>query len=132
VRLITLTRSTQAGAAARSASGAILHALYYRLSGVQLRMPSLKERGADLCDLVTQLVRELEPPARTLRDLTPAAFHALVEYGFPGNVRELRWILEHALALAEGGPIDVVHLPEEVIGEPTSRAVDAASDAEPA
>lgn len=50
------------------------------------------------------------------RRLTPAAWAALERYALPGNVAELRSMLEHALALAEGGAIDVVHLPAAVTG----------------
>ena len=113
VRLITLAR---AGLGGRAAPGHLLESLHYRLNGVHLYMPSLNERREDLLPLVAGLLRELEPPGRTPSALTPAAWRALSSYSFPGNVRELRWVLEHALAMANGEPIDVSHLPPEVLG----------------
>jgi two-component system response regulator PilR (NtrC family) len=112
VRLITLAR---VGLAAQVAAGDLLEALHYRLNGVELHVPTLKERSEDLWSLVTQLLRELQPPGRTLPVLTPAGWNALSRFAFPGNVRELRWTLEHALAMADAGPIDVSHLPAETL-----------------
>jgi len=113
VRLITVAREGLTGLAA---DGLLLESLYYRLNGVQLRVPPLKERGPDLCALVTQLLEELARPGGTSPVLTPGAWNALASYPFPGNVRELRQVLSHALALAGGEPIDVAHLPPELLG----------------
>jgi DNA-binding NtrC family response regulator len=112
VRLLTLTREYVAG---QTSSRELLDALYYRLNGVHLHVPNLRERSADLCPLVVQLIDELEPEGLTRPALTPDAWAALSRYPFPGNVRELRWALEHALAMSEGGPIDAEHLPPEVL-----------------
>jgi len=111
IRLLTLTREDLG---ARAASGELLDALYYRLNGVQLRVPALCERGPDLLPLVMQLIDEIEPPGTTRPGVTDAAWKVLSSYPFPGNVRELRWALEHALALSDGGPVDAEHLPAEV------------------
>ena len=61
-------------------------------------------------------IDELEPvgTTRPRRD-AGGVEGALPTYPFPGNVRELRWVLEHALAMADGGPIDASHLPAEVL-----------------
>jgi DNA-binding NtrC family response regulator len=111
LRLITLTREKLDE---RLAAGALLESLYYRLNGVRIQVPALRQRTADLCALVAQLMEELEPPGTTRPQVLPAAWEALEAYDYPGNVRELRWILEHALAVSEGGPIDAEHLPPEV------------------
>lgn len=111
VRLVTLTREALADRAAR---GEMVESLYYRLAGVQLHVPTLAERREDLAPLVTQLLRELQPPMRTLPGITPGAWRALSRAPFEGNVRQLRWALEHALAMAEGGPLALEHLPDEV------------------
>jgi DNA-binding NtrC family response regulator len=109
-RVITLGREPLA---ARSERGDLLESLYYRLNGTTLHVPRLVDRAEDLCPLVTRLLEELQPPTLTLPGLTPEAWKALSGYTYPGNVRELRWILEHALAMSDGGPIDVSHLPAE-------------------
>ena len=112
VRLITLARK---GLGKQLNRGELLESLYYRLNRTTLHVPTLAERSEDLCHLVTELLRELQPPSKTVPGLTVSAWEALSKYGYPGNVRELRWILEHALAMADGEPIDVEHLPEEVL-----------------
>jgi len=112
-RLITLSRE---GVADRVNGGTLLDSLYYRLSGVHLHVPSLSERASDLCALAMQLLEELTSPDKTIPGLSPEAWQALSGHTYPGNVRELRWILEHALAMAEGGPIEPRHLPEEIFG----------------
>ncbi|HEY5242065.1 MAG TPA: response regulator [Polyangiaceae bacterium] len=112
VRLLTLTRENPAG---RTGSGELLESLFYRLNTVHLHVPALRERAPDFCELVVQLIDELEPVGVTRPGITAEAWRLLSSYPFPGNVRELRWALEHALAMAEGGPIDAEHLPAEVL-----------------
>lgn len=65
--------------------------LYYRLSGVMLRVPALRERTADLPAMIRAFQQELAPgkSARPL-PVTPAAMRALAAYPWPGNVRQLR------------------------------------------
>ena len=111
VRLVTLAKDALRG---RVDGGALLESLHYRLNGVQLHVPTLKERREDLCPLVTQLLRELVPPGRTLPSITLSAWAALTNYDFTGNVRELRWALEHTLSMADGSPLDEAHLPASV------------------
>jgi DNA-binding NtrC family response regulator len=125
VRLITLARE---GLADRVREGQLLDALYYRLNTTQVHVPTLEERGEDLWPLVTQLLREIEPPARTIPGITFAAWSLLSSYPFPGNVRELRWALEQALATSGGGPIDVEHLPAELRAGALQRSAVLASD----
>jgi DNA-binding NtrC family response regulator len=110
MRIVTLGRDPLS---VRKSWGELLDALYYRLNGTTLHMPRVAERGEDLCPLITQLLRELQPPSKTVPGLSTATWKALSSYPYPGNVRELRWILEHALAMSNGGPIEVTHLPAE-------------------
>jgi DNA-binding NtrC family response regulator len=112
VRLLTLTRENLPVGAA---SAELLDALHYRLSGVRLHVPTLRERGPDLYPLVMHLIDELEPPRISRRIFTKSAWKALSRYAFPGNVRELRSILGHVLVRADGRAIDADHLPPEVL-----------------
>ena len=112
-RIITLTRS---GLADRLVAGKMLDSLYHRLNGVLLLVPRLAERQADLVSLVTLILREIVPEGTTVPGISPPAWKALADHGYPGNVRELRWILEHAVAMADGGPIEEEHLPVEAFG----------------
>jgi transcriptional regulator with PAS, ATPase and Fis domain len=89
--------------------------LYYRLSGVEIQVPSLRERRSD----IPELARYFLARHRQTRELTlsPAAEEALRLYGWPGNVRELERLMEHALALVEGDRIELDDLPPQVRGE---------------
>jgi DNA-binding NtrC family response regulator len=89
-----------------------LEPLFFRLATTQIRTPPLAEREGDLYMLVCHFLRELTPTTRTAPGLTPAAWKELFAHTFAGNLRELEWVLEQALASAGGGEIDVSHLPE--------------------
>jgi len=92
-------------------AGRFRHDLYYRLNVIDLRMPMLRERREDIPLLANQIARRLASASgRAVPALTPKAMAALVEYSYPGNVRELENILERAFALSEGDSIDVAEL----------------------
>jgi two-component system response regulator PilR (NtrC family) len=84
--------------------------LYYRLAVIELKMPSLKERPEDIGLLVDAILdRHAKSSGRALK-LTDRARKALMNYDFPGNVRELENILERAAALCGGESIDLDEL----------------------
>lgn len=112
VRIVTLTRERLAD---RVQQGWFLESLYYRLNGVQLRVPTLKERDEDLATLVAELLGELQPASRTVPSLSAEAWDTIAHTPWPGNVRQLRAALEHALAMSAGGTIELEHLPQEVL-----------------
>jgi DNA-binding NtrC family response regulator len=89
--------------------------LYYRLSGVDIRVPALRERRADILELGRYFL-ERHRATRTLR-LSVAAADALVAYDWPGNVRELERLMERAVALAGTDVIELDDLPPRVRGE---------------
>jgi len=86
--------------------------LYYRLAVVPISIPPLRERTADvgaLCDLfLGQIARELKLPKRRL---SGQALLRLQAYEFPGNIRELRNLIERAVILAPGEEIGAEHFP---------------------
>ncbi len=86
--------------------------LYYRISAFPVPLPALRERREDLPRLADTLLDRLAP-GRGIR-LSPAAMARLMEHAFPGNVRELRNILERAVLLADNDEILPEHLPEEL------------------
>jgi DNA-binding NtrC family response regulator len=88
--------------------------LFYRLNGIALHLPALRDRPGDLSLLVHHLLARLLPPGAKAPEITLSAWQALSVYPFPGNVRELAHALQHAVILARGGPIEVDHLPEEI------------------
>jgi len=93
--------------------------LYYRLAVVPIRVPPLRDRREDIPalaeDLLARIARDLKMRAPAL---TPAAIERLSAYDFPGNVRELRNILEHAAILSSGATIDAPELPALQAGVP--------------
>jgi transcriptional regulator with PAS, ATPase and Fis domain len=91
--------------------------LFYRLSGVDLRVPALRERREDIVQLANHFL-ERHRAARPLR-LTEAAAGALISYDWPGNVRELERLVERAVALAESDLVGLDDLPPTVRGEYT-------------
>ncbi len=108
VRVISLTREDLAS---KVAAAELLESLYYQLNGIELQVPTLRERAEDLCPLAAELLRELSPANTTSPGLSAAAWNAIERHDFRGNVRELRWVLEQALAVSNGREIDVCHLP---------------------
>ena len=89
--------------------------LYYRLSGVDVRVPTLRDRRADVLELA-QYFLERYRATRPLR-LSAAAADALVAYHWPGNVRELERLIERAVALTESDVIELEDLPQTLRGE---------------
>jgi DNA-binding NtrC family response regulator len=95
----------------RIAEGAFREDLYYRVNVIEIPLPPLRERPGDLSLLVHYFLRQFIPPGRPLPTVSPAAWAALSQYHYPGNVRELSHALEHAVVLSGGAEIDVRHLP---------------------
>ena len=88
--------------------------LYYRLAGVDLRVPTLRERRADILALAASFL-DRHRARRPLR-LSAAAEAALVEYSWPGNVRELERVVERTVALTESDIVFLEDLPPSVRG----------------
>ncbi len=86
--------------------------LFYRLSGVDVRVPSLRERRDDVRELAHYFL-ERHRATRPLQ-LSVAAIGALTTYEWPGNVRELERLMERAIALAESEVIELDDLPPAV------------------
>src|SRR6185436_18082781 len=95
------------------ASGRFRLDLYYRLHGVEITVPPLRERPDDIIELAEYfLARHRE--FRKLR-LSQAAGDALVAYRWPGNVRELQRVMEYAIALADGDSLRLDDLPPALL-----------------
>ena len=111
-RRIDVRTIATAGPNARMA-GHIREDLYYRLATFALSVPPLRQRMEDIEDLARHFIRT----ADATKTLHPDAVHAIAHYSFPGNVRELRMIVQRSLAVASGDLITVedLMLPEESI-----------------
>ena len=102
------------------AQGKFREDLLFRIAVLDLDIPPLRERRADLPLLLAHFLRKF-CPGRVPPGISPRAWAALLEYPFPGNVRELAHALERAVVLAQGSEIDLDHLPEDVTRTPLSR-----------
>jgi DNA-binding NtrC family response regulator len=89
--------------------------LYYRLQGIALEIPALRERQADIAPLVRQFTAQLSARHGTLPPkYTRAATAALLSYSWPGNIRELRNVVELVCLLREGKPARIPDLPAAI------------------
>ena len=100
----------------RIANGLFREDLYYRLNVLDLTIPPLRERRADLPLLVEHFLRRATPEGKEPSRIAPRAWAALYEHSYPGNVRELAHAVQHAVVLARGGEIDMQHLPRDISG----------------
>jgi two-component system response regulator HydG len=85
--------------------------LYYRIAGFPIDLPKLADRKEDIPKLAVSLLKRI--PDASGKRLSKAALGLLREYDFPGNIRELRNILERAVLLCDDDQIEPVHLPDE-------------------
>ena len=105
---VRILSATHRDLAALVAEGRFREDLYYRINVIELRVPPLRERGRDVLVLTHHILSELAArQGINVPMLTEAAKEALLEYRFPGNVRELENILERALTLCADDTIDV-------------------------
>ncbi len=90
--------------------------LYFRLNVVQVDIPPLAERLEDIPLLIDHYVKVFrESTGKNIESLTEEALSYLMTYSFPGNVRELENIIEHAFILCQGECIGLEHFPTNVL-----------------
>ncbi|MFA5700545.1 MAG: sigma 54-interacting transcriptional regulator [Desulfuromonas sp.] len=89
--------------------------LFYRLNVINIEVPPLRDRVADIEPLANAFLQRFsEKMQRPLRYLSDEALQLLLQYHWPGNVRQLEHAMERAVALSSGGLILVDDLPEEI------------------
>lgn len=95
--------------------GQVRNDLYFRLNVITLSLPPLRERRDDIPLLAYYLLRKHAALMdRPVQEISPEAMQRLVEYDFPGNVRELSNFIERGVALARGDCLDIEHLPQHL------------------
>mgnify|MGYP006267698993 CR=1 FL=1 len=109
----------------RMAEGLFREDLFYRLNVLDLQIPPLRERRTDMPLLIEHFLSKHTRPGREAPPVSPAAFAALSEYPFPGNVRELEHAIHRAVVLSRGETIDLEHLPESIVGQVARPSSDA-------
>ncbi len=87
------------------AAGKFRRDLYFRLRVLYIKVPALREHAEDIPALVEHFLAQLSPSSRG-KGIAPAALRRLQEYSWPGNVRQLRSVLENALVMSDGPLIE--------------------------
>jgi DNA-binding NtrC family response regulator len=108
---VRIVAATNRDLLAETSKGTFRRDLYYRLNGLTLTVPPLRERREEIPELVSTFLADAAREAGfRVPDLSVAARQMIEEYDWPGNVRELKNVVERALVLAEGGTIRPEHL----------------------
>ncbi len=111
-RIVAATNSNLREAVAK---GEFRDDLFYRLNVVPVYLPPLRERREDILPLALDLIQHFNKELKkNFTGLTPAAAELLVNYPWPGNIRELKNVVERAMILSPEGDIDAEYLPEEI------------------
>lgn len=97
--------------------------LFYRINVIRLALPPLRERLTDVPLLVQHFLRDLSMTrGKAVTSVEREALDLLAQHTYPGNVRELRNIVEHAFVLASGTIIEMSHLPDDLLKRRTKTA----------
>ncbi|EEF60186.1 sigma-54-dependent transcriptional regulator [Pedosphaera parvula] len=89
--------------------------LFYRLNVISLSLPPLRERSADVQRIANGYLRFFAKQCgKQIKGFSPAAEQAVQNYNWPGNLRELRNIVERAVILAGGSQLEVIDLPDKM------------------
>ncbi|MCM2370165.1 sigma-54-dependent transcriptional regulator [Aporhodopirellula aestuarii] len=110
-------------------SGRFRQDLFYRLAVIHIELAPLRERGDDIQLLAESFLDRLRTKESRITGFRPEVIECFRRYRWPGNIRELRNVIERAITLAQGNEIDVVDLPQQLC-EPESRATNGHSLAE--
>jgi NtrC-family two-component system response regulator AlgB len=108
--------------AADVAAGRFREDLFYRLNVIEIELPPLRQRKADILPLAGHLLRFFARAAhKDVTAFTPEAEAALLRHAWPGNVRELRNAIERGVILTPGKEVDRAHLPAQLGSGPPLR-----------
>ena len=100
------------------AEGKFREDLYYRLNVIRLETPSLRSRPEDIPLLLLHLLRTCSARhAKTVERVSPRTMKTLCTYAYPGNIRELENIIDHAITLCEGDTLTEQDLPAHLMAE---------------
>ncbi len=115
VRVISATNSDLEERVKR---GQFREDLYYRLNVIPIHLPPLRERHEDIPLLARHFARKIcQDMHRPILEITPGAMKSMLNYEWPGNVREMENVIERAIALTDGAVIDRQDLPPQLGGQ---------------
>jgi transcriptional regulator with PAS, ATPase and Fis domain len=106
--------------------GTLREDLLYRLNVITIKLPPLREHRDDIGLLVQHMIEEMSRRHnKTAGIISTEAMDALLDYHWPGNIRELRNVIERAVVICEGEQIEKRHLPLHITGQRPSPTADA-------
>ncbi|MFI5365233.1 MAG: sigma 54-interacting transcriptional regulator [Candidatus Binatia bacterium] len=103
--------------------------LFYRLNVIPIELPPLRERPEDIPALIEHILARLASKGRKLKAVAPAVMDTLLQYPWPGNIRELENTLEHAVVCSKGSVIELEALPRSVLRPTTAVSPRTQADA---
>ncbi len=113
VRIIAATNRNLADMVAE---GKFRQDLFYRINVIQIELPPLRKRMEDIPLLVKRFITKLNRiHGKSIKGINEKVLHILMHYNFPGNIRELENIIEHAFVLCSQGYITPDHLPPAIL-----------------
>lgn len=125
VRIIAATNRDLAQAVK---NGTFREDLYYRIRVFPIELPPLRERRSDLPLLVQHFIEKFNHElGKQIRQVSSDALEVLEAYSYPGNVRELQNIIEHAFVCCEDDVIRLEHLPKDIQQQPIEKGRDHAT-----
>lgn len=108
---VRIIAATNADLSERVKDGSFRADLFYRLNVFPITIPPLRERLADLPELIQRFIRRYNTKyGRQVKDLSDLAMQSMKGYSWPGNIRELENVIERGVILTKGRLIDVPHL----------------------
>lgn len=106
--------------------GTLREDLLYRLNVITIKLPPLREHRDDVPLLVQHMIEEMSRRHnKTAGIISTESMDALLEYHWPGNIRELRNVIERAVVICDGEQIEKRHLPLHITGQSPSPTADA-------
>jgi len=115
------------------AEGKFREDLYYRLNVIDIHLPALKDRVGDIAPLVSRFLKEFAAEnGGRVTGIDAKAMKALEDYSWPGNVRQLRNIVEKMTVLSGGGRLTIDDVPFEILEDSTSAAAAKVEERAPA
>ena len=128
-----LVAATNRDLAAYVREGKFREDLYYRLNVIDIHLPALKDRPGDIALLVSRFIKEFSAAnGNNVTGIDAKAIKALEDYPWPGNVRQLRNVVEKMCVLSAGGKLTLDDVPVEITSAmPTETSGSAAAPAAP-
>ncbi|MEO8604943.1 MAG: sigma 54-interacting transcriptional regulator [bacterium] len=120
---VRIIAATNRDLPAQVKAGRFREDLFYRLNVISVDLPPLRERREDIPLLIRHFLRQFsDMHGRRVSRFSVGAGRVLLQHHYPGNIRELENVVEHAVALCEGETASEEHLPPYLTGERRARS----------